>query len=66
MELTLNGKKHTLDDNTSVARMVADLYGTDKGIAVAVNNTLIPRSNWDNHYLAPDDEVVIIKAAYGG
>ena len=46
--------------------MVADLYGTDKGIAVAVNNTLIPRSNWDNHYLAPDDEVVIIKAAYGG
>ena len=54
MELTLNGKKQTLDDNTSVARMIADLYGTDKGIAVAVNNTLIPRSNWDNHYLAPD------------
>ena len=66
MEVTLNSEKHTIDDNSSVANLIAGLYDTDKGMAVAVNNTLIPRYKWDSHKLADNDDVIIIKAAYGG
>ena len=66
MEVTLNSEKHTIDDNSSVANLIARLYDTDKGMAVAVNNTLIPRDKWHSHKLADNDDVIIIKAAYGG
>ncbi|MFG6392137.1 MAG: sulfur carrier protein ThiS [Candidatus Amulumruptor sp.] len=66
MEVKLNGKPQVITDNQSVAEMIANLYDTDKGIAVAVNNTLVPRGKWEEHRLMPADEIVIIKAAYGG
>lgn len=66
MEVTLNGEKKVFDDNISVAEMITGLYGTDKGMAVAINNTLIPRNDWSNRSLAHGDDIVIIKAAYGG
>jgi sulfur carrier protein len=37
-----------------------------KGIAVAVNSSVIPKTNWDHHFLANCDEVLIIKATQGG
>ncbi|MEG1546970.1 MAG: sulfur carrier protein ThiS, partial [Bacteroides sp.] len=38
----------------------------DKGIAIAVNNQMIPRTNWDDYLLTENVQVVIIKAACGG
>ncbi len=66
MEVNLNGKPQIITDNQSVAEMIANLYDTDKGIAVAVNNALVPRGEWEQHRLMPADDIVIIKAAYGG
>ncbi|MBQ8224096.1 MAG: sulfur carrier protein ThiS [Bacteroides sp.] len=36
------------------------------GIAVAVNNRIIPRTEWDAHPLAEGDKVIVIKAVCGG
>lgn len=66
MEVKLNGKPQIITDNQSVAEMIASLYDTDKGIAVAVNNALVPRGEWEQRTLMPADDIVIIKAAYGG
>lgn len=38
----------------------------EKGVAVAVNNTMIPRTDWESHTLEEGAQVVIIKAACGG
>ncbi|MEO1434473.1 MAG: sulfur carrier protein ThiS [Bacteroidota bacterium] len=38
----------------------------DKGLAVAVNNIIIPRTNWAQHQLKHDDQVLIISATAGG
>ncbi|MEM6724688.1 MAG: sulfur carrier protein ThiS [Bacteroidota bacterium] len=38
----------------------------DKGLAVAVNNIIIPRTNWAQHQLHHDDQVLIISATAGG
>jgi sulfur carrier protein len=37
-----------------------------KGIAVSVNQRIIPRANWEQEKLKEDDQVVIIEASQGG
>jgi sulfur carrier protein len=37
-----------------------------KGIAVAVNSSVILKTDWGHHYLIDRDEVLIIKATQGG
>ena len=36
------------------------------GIAVAVNNRMVPRSEWEHFVLHENDELIIIKAVCGG
>ena len=38
----------------------------ERGVAVAVNNTMISRVEWKNYSLSEGDNILIIKAACGG
>lgn len=67
MEITLNGTKKDLAEKTSVQQLLdIELPEKQKGIAVAVNNTVIPRASWIQHALNEGDKVLIIKATQGG
>jgi sulfur carrier protein len=67
MEITLNDKKHTISENTSLYEIVFSQLGDkQKGVAVAVNNSVVPRSNWDTHTINSNDTILIIKATQGG
>ena len=37
-----------------------------RGIAVAVNNHVIPKTEWQQQVLADNDKITIIKATQGG
>jgi sulfur carrier protein len=37
-----------------------------RGIAVAVNNNVIPKAEWQQKALADNDKIVIIRATQGG
>jgi sulfur carrier protein len=37
-----------------------------KGIAIAINNNVIPRSEWADYLLTAEDKVTLIKATQGG
>lgn len=37
-----------------------------RGIAVAVNNSVIPKAEWQNKILNENDKITIIKATQGG
>ncbi len=37
-----------------------------KGIAVAVNNAVIPKAEWQNKILNENDKITIIRATQGG
>ncbi len=39
---------------------------TQKGIAVAVNNKVVKRSEWANYLLNENDKVLVISATRGG
>jgi len=71
MQLTVNGAPSQIAAGTSVAELVASLVeaardGKNGGIAVAVNESVVPRAAWDGTPLAAGDRVEILTAVQGG
>ncbi len=51
---------------TNVAELAVELQLPERGVALAVNNRVVPRAAWDETLLNESDNVTIIKAAFGG
>ncbi len=67
MTITINDNKTELPQDTTVKTLIMQLYPDTKGgIAVAINNKIVPKTQWDTHIIKQDDDIVIINAAYGG
>ncbi len=67
MRLTVNGQELVEGgDALSVAALVERLTAATRGVAVAVNGTVVPRSAWDDAPLADGDSVEVLTAAQGG
>jgi sulfur carrier protein len=66
MQITVNGKAHSLDERATVAELVAVLGHAGKRIAVERNGEIVPRSRHASTELAPDDRVEIVVAVGGG
>lgn len=67
MEISINNVKTTVEENTSLAAVVATNSGENtKGIAVAVNQNVVPKTEWDSTLLHQKDTIIIIKATQGG
>ncbi|MBA3705113.1 MAG: sulfur carrier protein ThiS [Bacteroidetes bacterium] len=69
MEITINNQIKFLTEhsNISVQQLLnIEIPIKQKGIAIAVNNKVIPRSNWENEIISNKDNVLIIKATQGG
>jgi sulfur carrier protein len=66
IELTLNGEPRRLADDATVGAVVDDLGLGRRGVAVAINEEVVPRSRWDATALAPADRVEILNAVQGG
>ena len=66
MILKLNDKEIEFTGNTLFE--LIDDYGFMKktGIAIAVNETVVPRAEWKNHVLKQEDTILIITPAQGG
>lgn len=68
MWISYNGKETELPDGQVVADLVKrlDIESSARGVAVAVNATVIPRSEWQTRELQPADRVEILTATQGG
>ena len=68
MELKINNLIKQFQANALSIQDMLDIEIPKKqsGIAVAINNTVIPKSNWNNHFLSQSDEILIISATQGG
>ena len=67
MEITVNQKNYHLEEACSVEQMLSAVLHTEaKGIAVAINQNIISKSNWRLHQLKQGDQVMLIKATQGG
>jgi sulfur carrier protein len=69
MSLSVNGAPATLPSPATVAALVATMTDSGeapRGIAVALNGEVVPRSAWDATDLRPGDRVEVLTAAQGG
>jgi sulfur carrier protein len=67
MEVILNHNRTELKESASLFELLQSQNLSDKkGIAVAVNNKVVPRNNWNSHSLNQNDTITIIKATQGG
>jgi sulfur carrier protein len=68
MEITLNGSPRELPDGTTVAELVVTVGGRPdgRGIAVAVETEVIPRSAWEQTRLVDGERVEVLVAVQGG
>ena len=64
--VTVNGQTRHLASGTTVAAMVREWCPSHRGVAVAVNGEVVPKSTWELTEVAPSDAVEIVTAAAGG
>lgn len=66
MNVTVNGQPHEIAEDTSLAGIVERLTNADRGIAVALNGTVVPRASWSTTALSDADQVEVLTAVQGG
>jgi sulfur carrier protein len=67
MELKINNQTKQFRPDSLTVQTLLDLEIPLKqnGIAIAINNTIIPKQNWHLHYLNETDDILIISATQG-
>lgn len=68
MDVLVNGEPRIFDDDAlSLTELLRRLDVTQqKGIAVALNYTVIPKSRWSEEHVSDGDEIEIVRATQGG
>jgi sulfur carrier protein len=66
MLVTVNGGPDHVPDGTTVDDVVVRLGRGKSGLAVAVNDEVVPRSRWASTALQTGDRVEVLTAAQGG
>jgi sulfur carrier protein len=62
----VNGSATDVAPGSTVATLVSALGPDPRGVAVAVNETVVPRRAWPRTSLRPGDRVEVLRAAQGG
>lgn len=62
MIVVVNGEAQDVPANCTVGTLAPD----ERGVAVAVNREIVPRSRWYKAQLVEGDRVEILEAAQGG
>ena len=65
MTIQINNKA-TETKASNIAELATELGLPQKGVAIAMANTMVPREEWETTALTEGVSVVIIKAAFGG
>ena len=66
MKVQVNNKEVKITDASTITQLTEQLELSSQGIAIAVNNKMIPRTEWDKFVLHESDNLVIIKEDSGG
>ena len=66
MKILVNNKETELTHGNTLADVSRQLELPAQGVAIALNNRMIPRTQWAEQTVKDGDSLVIIKAACGG
>lgn len=67
MELLINSEIENFDQPLTVEQLIYGKFNElPKGIAIAVNDLVVPREQWKTFNLKTGNKILIIKATQGG
>ncbi|MPY99750.1 MAG: sulfur carrier protein ThiS [Actinophytocola sp.] len=66
MDVEVNGEERRFPEGTTLAGLLEQLGTARRGVAVAVNGTVVTRSEWQNVVLIDGAKVDILTAVQGG
>lgn len=66
MEVIINQKTFSIQGESIHKALLAYGLQETKGIAIAVNDQVIPKSSWNSFQVKSQDNITIIHAAQGG
>jgi sulfur carrier protein len=66
MKIYINQEEKNLNESCSLNQLLESLNVKDIGIALAVNQSVIPKNSWDKYTLKENDNVLLIRATQGG
>ena len=65
--ITVNGTAHANISEKSIIEMLTILdINADKGVAIAVNNSVVSKPLWAEKLVKDGDTILLIKATQGG
>ncbi len=66
MTINVNNQTQTISENSTITMLLEQLNFESNGIAIAINNEIISKENWDQKLVHNNDQLTIIKATQGG
>ncbi|MGW2632241.1 sulfur carrier protein ThiS [Streptomyces chattanoogensis] len=66
VSVSVNGEAREIPGDLTLDRLVATLTRATAGVAAAVNETVVPRTQWPATPLGDGDRVEVLTAVQGG
>lgn len=67
MNITINAKPYQMEESSDLINALEKAKIINRfGIAIAVNNTVVPKTEWEKFVLKDKDNIIIINAISGG
>ena len=68
MKIFVNGKEVTAKEGETLQTLLKSfsIMDDDSGAAVAVNEEVIPKTNWNTYILKNENRIEIVRAVQGG
>ena len=64
--LKINGEEHQYDATPTIEQVITERGAALTNVAVAVGGKMVPRTEWQSTVLHDGDNIIVIKASYGG
>jgi len=67
MDITVNAQPYRMEEHANLIDILEKAKIINRfGIAIAVNNTVVPKAEWEKFLLKDKDNIIIINAISGG
>lgn len=66
MKIHINQKEIEVQDNISVKELLDMQQIAIEGTAIAIDNKLVPKNEWNDRILTDGNKITIIRATFGG
>ena len=66
MKIYINQKEIEVQDSISVKELLDMQQISIEGTAIAIDNKLVPKTEWNDRILTEGNKITIIRATFGG